>query len=119
MRQQGFSLIEMLVALSVLALVATAVLQQGSQTLFIEQNIQQKRQALRIAESAIDQLRLQTSRPAPASWKESLVRESVTWIVQYQAELTAVEGMHAISVSVSNEQDGTGVRLESYSGVLP
>ncbi len=116
MRVRVFSLIEMLVALSVLALVATAVLQQGSQTLFVERQTQQKRQALVIAESAMDQLRLQASRQPPAVWQERLVQGSVTWILQYEMASTAVEGLHAISVTVSTEQGDGRVRLDSYRG---
>lgn len=119
MRGRGFSLIEMLVALSVLALVATAVLQQGSQSLFVEQQIRQKREALAIAESAMAGLRLQAPRQAPALWQQKINKGPVNWILQYEVTATAVDGLYGMSVTVSTEQGGGRVRLDSFRGAQP
>lgn len=118
-RGAGFSLIEMLVALAVLALVAAAVLQQGGQSLLTDQRVRYKQEALQIADNAMSELRLRSIEQVPASWQQQLDRDSGKWLVQYELKATALDGLYAMSVVVVHAGQGERLQLDSYRRQTP
>lgn len=101
---RGFSLIEVLVALAILAVLATTVVSQSgafSAQLF---RLEDKSLALWVAQNALDTARLDKE-PAAAGKPTQVDMGGKTWIVSTRVQPTPRPGFSRIEVSVVREGD--------------
>jgi general secretion pathway protein I len=101
-RQRAFSLIEVLVALAILAVLATTVVSQSgafSSQLF---RLEDKSLALWVAQNALDQVRLAEAPPSGGK-PEEVEMGGKTWVVQLRVQPTPRPGFSRLEVSVARE----------------
>lgn len=102
---RGFTLIEVLVALLVFALVASAGAQVGSQYIGSFERVRDKTLAGWIADNRIAEIRLQSGLPSVSDTTSDLDFASFRWQVNTAVKATADEGMRRIEVEVAKYRD--------------
>jgi len=103
---RGMTLLEVMLALVILATSGLAVMQAATQSLNNQSYLQQKTFAMWIASNRIAELKLQATWPA-LSWKsEQIEFANVTWYWRYQGVATADSSFIALDVEVSKEENG-------------
>jgi general secretion pathway protein I len=110
---RGFTLIEVLVALAILAVLATTLVSQSgnfSAQLF---RLEDKTVALWVAQNALDEARLE-EHPTEAGKPVEVEMAGRTWLVSRSIKPTERPGFSRIEVSVTREGDED--RLLSLSG---
>lgn len=114
--QRGFSLIEVLVALAILAVLASTIVFQGGNfgnQLF---RLEEKTLALWVAQNALDTVRISAQAPAEES-KEEVEMGGRNWVVEQRAIPTERPGFTRIEVSVSREgEDAPVLTLTGFVG---
>jgi general secretion pathway protein I len=112
---RGFSLIEVLVALAILAVLATTVVSQSgafSSQLF---RLEDKSLALWVAQNALDEARLAESPPAEGAKPVQVEMGGKTWLVTLRAKPTPRPGFSRMEVSVSREgEEGAVLSLTGF-----
>lgn len=113
--KRGMTLLEVMLALVILASAGIAVMQAASQALNNQSYLQQKTFAMWIASNRLAELQLEKKWPA-ASWTESEIEFSgVKWYWRYQAVSTGDSGFTAMDVEVSDEKEGRALAyLRTY-----
>jgi len=103
---QGMTLLEVMLALVILATSGLAVMQSATQSLNNQSYLEQKTFAMWIASNRIATLKLQATWPA-LSWKNEQVEfANVTWYWRYQGVATADSNFIALDVEVSQTENG-------------
>lgn len=98
---RGFTLIEVLVALLVFALVASAAAQVGSQYIGSFERVRDKTLAAWIADNRIAEIRLQSGLPEVSETSADLDFAAFRWQVTTVVKATADTGMRRIEVEVA------------------
>lgn len=100
-RQAGFTLIEVLVALLVFALIATAAAQVGSQYIGSFERIRDKTLASWIAENHLTELRLADSAPEVSENDKELDYGQYHWQMTTKVSATEEASIRRIDVTVA------------------
>jgi general secretion pathway protein I len=99
-RSRGFTLIEVLVALLIFGLIATAAAQVGSQYIASYERVRDKTLAAWLAENRINEIRLQSSLPATSSAASDQEFGPYRWQVITRVTATADANIRRVEVSV-------------------
>ncbi len=119
MRQQGFTLIEVLVALMVFGLIATAASQVGSQYLGSFERVRDLTLASWIAGNRMNEIRLEENFPSVSENTTDLEYAGREWRVVTVISDTDEDSMRRVEVRVEAYRDrGDPVQLQTLSGFL-
>ncbi len=119
-RQAGFTLIEVLVALLVFGLIATAAAQVGSQYIASYERVRDKTLAGWLADNRINELRLQETLPGISENSRDTEFGPYRWQVTTAILATADAKMRRIEVSVAKyrEESREPVPLHTLSAFV-
>ncbi len=118
-RHKGFTLLEVLVALSVLAISAMAVINQTGQSLQSIQQLESNTVALVVAENHITSLYIAENWPATGRSTDYLTYADQQWVINTQVSSTNDPWLRKIDVTVSQNLDQIEiplVNLVTYRG---
>jgi general secretion pathway protein I len=104
-RLRGFTLIEVLVALLIFGLIATAAAQVGSQYISSYERVRDKTLAAWQAENRINEIRLQGTLPATSDTATDQEFGPYRWQVGTRVATTADAGIRRVEVSVGRYRD--------------
>lgn len=104
-RQAGFTLIEVLVALLVFGLIATAAAEVGSQYIASYERVRDKTLAGWLADNRINELRLQETLPGVSENSQDLDYGPYRWRVTTAILATADPDMRRIEVTVAKYRE--------------
>lgn len=105
-KQYGMTLLEVMLALIILATSGLAVMKSASQALNNQAYLEQKTFALWVASNRLVELKLQKQWP-DANWRydsESLAGN--TWYLRYKTVPTGNDNFTALDIEVSTEKEG-------------
>jgi general secretion pathway protein I len=105
-RSRGFTLIEVLVALLIFGLIATAAAQVSSQYIASYERVRDKTLAAWLAENRINEIRLQGSLPATSDTASDQEFGPYRWQVTTRVATTADTNIRRVEVSVGLYRDG-------------
>ena len=105
-RQWGITLLEVMLALVILAVSGLSVMKAASEALNNQAYLEQKTLALWVASNRLVELRLEEDWPG-ASWeKDSEELGGITWYLRYKIIATGNEDFKALDIEVSSEEEG-------------
>jgi len=102
---RGFTLIEVLVALLIFGLIATAAAQVGSQYIASYERVRDKTLAAWLAENRINEIRLQGTLPATSDTATDQEFGPYRWQVITRVAATADANIRRVEVSVGRYRD--------------
>nr|WP_258546938.1 type II secretion system minor pseudopilin GspI [Psychromonas sp. B3M02] len=105
-QQAGMTLLEVMLALVILATAGLAVMQAASESLRNQDYLQQKTFATWIASNRLAELKIEEEWPG-LNWEEEEVEfAGVTWYLRYKGVKTSNNSFRALDVEVSDTKDG-------------
>lgn len=105
-KQHGMTLLEVMLALVILATSGLAVMKAASEALNNQAYLQDKTFALWVASNSLAEVKLNQKWPS-ASWKHSSEKfAGKEWFVRYQGVETGDSNFVALDVEVSESRDG-------------
>ncbi|MCW8996356.1 MAG: type II secretion system minor pseudopilin GspI [Psychromonas sp.] len=105
-RQRGMTLLEVMLALVILAMSGLAVMKSASEALSNQGYLQQKTLALWVAGNRLAELKLQKQWPSP-DWKnETEEMAGNTWYLRYKTVATDNSDFKALDIEVSSQKEG-------------
>lgn len=105
-QQSGMTLLEVMLALVIMATSGVAVMNAASGALNSQAHLQNKTLALWVASNALTELKLTKTWPS-SSWQYSTAEfAGVTWYVRYQSVETGDSSFKALDLEVSDIKDG-------------
>jgi len=119
MRVRGFTLLEVLIALAVLALSAAAVLRQTQLGIQQQQVLELKSSAMWIADDAIARLSAQPQWPEPGRSENKVAVRGQEWTVVTDVQTTPEPTLRKIVVSVNvsgQPEDSALASFTAYRG---
>jgi general secretion pathway protein I len=99
--QQGFTLIEVMVALLIFSIIATVAAQMSSQYIGTYERVRDKTLAGWVADNRINELRLQEQPPGVATSSEDLDYGPFRWRVETRVLSTRDPAIRRVEVAVS------------------
>ncbi|MEH6357425.1 MAG: type II secretion system minor pseudopilin GspI [Pseudomonadales bacterium] len=116
-RTQGFTLLEVLIALAIFAITSIALLTQSSQSVSQSVYLEEKAYALWIAENTITELRLKPEWPSLGEQQDYRTQFGREWAVKVDVSNTGEASLRRVEVSVSRSgQEASLSYLLSYIG---
>ncbi len=118
---RGFTLLEILIALAILAITSIALLSQSRQSVDTRTALHDKTLGLWIAENSMDTLRADETWPSPGADSEEVEVNEREWQVTTEVIETARPDMRRVTVAIniksqSGEFDKPVVELTSFIG---
>lgn len=117
---KGFTLLEVLIALAILALSAAAVLRQTHLEIKQQQNLELKSYALWMADDVLTNVMAQSQWPPLGRIEQQQTYEGQNWRVITEVQATPDPQLRKIEVSISPEQQSgnaaTLITLTTYRG---
>ncbi len=118
---RGFTLLEILIALAILAITSIALLSQSQHSVATRSALQEKTLGLWIAENSMDTLRAEQRWPATGADSEEVEVSEREWQVTTEVIETARPDMRRVTVAIntrsqSGEFDKPVVELTSFIG---
>lgn len=105
-KQQGMTLLEVMLALVIMATSGVAVMNSASSALNSQAYLQNKTFALWVASNRLAELKLEKLWPA-ASWRYDTTEfAGVTWFLRYQSVKTGDDNFKALDIEVSDVKRG-------------
>ncbi len=104
--KSGMTLLEVMLALVILATAGLAVMQAASQSLNNQNYLQQKTFATWIASNRLAELKLEEKWPGLAWTREEVEFAGVKWYLRYEGVETGNSSFRALDVEVSDSKDG-------------
>jgi len=105
----GFTLLEVMIALTIFAALAVTISSTASQAVNNTLHLEEKVLATWVAENALTQMRIQTrasqALPPQTQSKEALKMAGREWVVKTHVEKTDFPGVVRITISVALERD--------------
>ena len=102
----GMTLLEVMLALVILASAGLAVMQAASQSLNNQSYLQQKTFDTWIASNRLAELKLEEKWPSSSWAKEEVQFSGTTWYLRYQTVATSNSSFKALDIEVSDKKDG-------------
>jgi len=117
---RGFTLIEVLVALLVFGMIATAAAQVGSQYISSFERIRDKTLASWIADNRLNEIRLQEGLPSISQNTSDIEYGQFQWQVTTKVIATEETTMRRVEVSVARyrDEDSDPVPVHTLSGFV-
>lgn len=114
-KQRGMTLLEVMLALVIMATSGVAVMNAASGALNNQANLQNKTLALWVASNALTELKLEEAWPN-ASWQDDTQElADKTWYVRYKTVETGDSDFKALDLEVSDVKDGRSLAyLRTY-----
>jgi len=114
-KQRGMTLLEVMLALVILATSGLAVMRSASSALSNQAYLQEKTMALWVASNKLVELKLEKKMPR-ASWKKEKVKlANEQWYLRYKTVATGDDSFKALDIEVSNKEDGKALAyLRTY-----
>ncbi len=104
--QHGMTLLEVMLALVILASAGIAVMQAASQALSNQSYLQQKTFAMWVASNRLAELKLQQQWPELHWRREEVEFADTKWYLRFQGVATGNADFRALDVEVSDQKDG-------------
>lgn len=104
--QHGMTLLEVMLALVILASAGIAVMQAASQALSNQSYLQQKTFAMWVASNRLAELKLQQQWPELYWRREEVEFADTKWYLRFQGVATGNADFRALDVEVSDQKDG-------------
>ncbi|MEJ6080074.1 type II secretion system minor pseudopilin GspI [Vibrio sp. 1-Bac 57] len=105
-KEQGMTLLEVMLALVILASAGIAVMQAASQSLSNQSYLQQKTFAMWVASNRLSELKLQQQWPELHWRREEVEFADTKWYLRFQGVTTGNTDFRALDVEVSDQKDG-------------
>jgi general secretion pathway protein I len=106
---RGFTLLEVMVAVAIFAIVSAALIKNATQTVYQTRLIQERSLAYWIAENQLNEIRSQSREdnnyPSPGSDRRSVVMANKDWEIVVDYESTENADMRRVIVSVFHPED--------------
>ena len=115
-RIAGFTLLEVLIALAVLAISSLAVLSQTGQSIKQLQLLEAKTMALWIAENQLNTLRASDQWPGLGRRSQRMSMVNQEWIISTEISATSEPWLRKVTVDVSTDVAGSEVALLTLTG---
>ncbi|HIP75945.1 MAG TPA: type II secretion system protein GspI [Psychromonas hadalis] len=114
-KQGGMTLLEVMLALVILATSGLAVMRSASSALNNQAYLQEKSIALWVASNKLVELKLEKKMPR-ASWKKEKTKmANVQWYLRYKTVDTGDDSFKALDIEVSDKEDGKALAyLRTY-----
>jgi len=105
-KQGGITLLEVMLALVILAVSGLSVMKAASGALNNQAYLEQKTLALWVASNHLAELRLEKNWPGESWTKKTDQMAGITWYVRYQLVATANSDFKALDIEVSDKENG-------------
>jgi len=105
-KDQGMTLLEVMLALVILASAGIAVMQAASQSLNNQSYLQQKTFAMWVASNRLAELKLQQQWPELSWRREEVEFAGAKWYLRFQGVATGNTSFRALDIEVSDKKDG-------------
>lgn len=115
-RNSGFTLLEILIALSILAISAMAVINQTAPSLKQLDLLQQRTVATVMAENYMNSLRANDSWPVIGRQSQQVNFANQQWIISTEVSATSEPWLRKIAIAISNEEGNESVPLADLVG---
>ena len=113
---RGFTLLEVLIALAVLAILASAVVSQTSHSTRQLQVLEQKTHALWVAEYQLNKLRIADQWPSIGRSIQTVEYAERNWLINTQVSSTSDPWLRKITVMISSDQDTNQQNIITLTG---
>ncbi len=116
--QTGFTLLEVLIALAVLAIALSALIQTAAANANNAARLRDRTFAQWVAQNKLAEIRLQKAQPGTGSQRGSALMARREWFWQTTIETTPDEDVLLIRVAVSAEDDSDATPLSTLQGYV-
>lgn len=117
-RAAGFTLMEMLVAVGVLAIALGAIIGNGARYADSAAGLRDKSLALFVARNRMAELELSPNWPATGRANEDVEMGGIKWTWRTEVKATPDPNLRRIDLRVEKKGDKSGVAFASLSGFL-